>query len=446
MNKIVFMILFAMVPFLGINAQDAASVSGSPESTYPMLKSKLKRSNEGVNDPKKSADPKFWLSRAELLMDIFNLHRQYLQKGAQQMTVTLLYQTPKDQKKWTDAEGNQWEEMNYETVKILIKNGVVESFEEFEVLHENPLPEALSALEKAQSLDTEGKLSKKIKEAYITLKLRYQMLGVEKFYIPDFPASFNAFSAIDKINQKPLMEGAVDTTFLYYAGMAALRGDMDQEAIEYFEKTIQNNYPEPDAYVFLKLKYLETCDTLKALDILEKGFKRFPSNEMILRELINYYLFANKAEEAMNYLKLAQAEDPSNLSYILAEGTLYDKMGEMEKAKELYQKTIDMDPTFFDAYFNMGVIFYNKAYAMYKEAEKIKNPKEYGVLVDSADAVLAQALPFMEKAHELKPEDRSTLETLKTLYYRMQINDKYEEVKLKLEALPSEAVKPGEIQ
>ena len=152
---------------------------------------------------------------------------------------------------------------------------------------------------------------------------------------------------------------------------------------------------------------------------------------------------ADEAEAAMEYLKLAQAEDPKNLSYISAEGSLYDKMGEQEKALEIYQKCMDMDSTFFDAYYNTGVIYYNKAYQMYKDAESIRIAKDYGDAVDAADIVLAKALPYMEKAHQINPKDRQTLETLKTLYYRMQMNDKYEAVKAELEALPPETETGG---
>ena len=51
------------------------------------------------------------------------------------------------------------------------------------------------------------------------------------------------------------------------------------------------------------------------------------------------------------------------------------------------------------------------------------------------NAVFKQSLPFFEKAHELAPEDRSYLQTLKALYYRFGMNDKYEEVSAKLNNL-----------
>ena len=444
MNRLwFFLALIFLIPAQGIIAQTDVAATGTPESNYSIYKNKLKNSDEGLTNEKKTANPKFWISRAELMMDIFYLNRQFLSPGTQQIHVNLIYPNPKETKTWQDEEGNQYEELIYDKLKIKMKNGAVESFEELEPLYENPLQEALKSLEMAQKIDSVGKLDKKIKEDYELLDKYFERLGIEEYYVPDYAASYKAFSSIDVINQKPVMEGIVDTTLLFYAGMAAYRADMEKEALEYFEKAAKYNYPEPQLYIYMKVGYLEAGDTASGIKALERGFKLYPSDQMILRELINYYLMADEAEAAMEYLKLAQAEDPKNLSYISAEGSLYDKMGEQEKALEIYQKCMDMDSTFFDAYYNTGVIYYNKAYQMYKDAESIRIAKDYGDAVDAADIVLAKALPYMEKAHQINPKDRQTLETLKTLYYRMQMNDKYEAVKAELEALPPETETGG---
>ena len=444
MNRLwFFLALILLIPARGIIAQTDMSSSGTPESNYSIYKNKLASSDKGLTNEKKTSNPKFWISRAELMMDIFNLNRQFLQPGTQKIHVNLIYPNPKDTKTWQDEEGNQYEELTYEMLKIKMKNGVVESFEELEPLEENPLQEALKSLEMAQKIDSVGKLSKKIKEDYEQLDKCFERLGIEAYYVPDYAASFKAFSSIDIINSKPVMEGTVDTTLLFYAGMAAYRADMNKEAIEYFEKAASYNYPEPELYIYMKVKYLELGDTANGIKALEKGFRLYPSNQMVLRELINYYLIADMAEEAMEYLKLAQAEDPTNLSYISAEGSLYDKMGDQEKALETYQKCMDMDSTFFDAYYNTGVIYYNEAYQMYKDAENIRIAKDYGDAVDAADEVLAKSLPYMERAHEINPKDRQTMETLKTLYYRMQMNDKYEAIKAEIDALPAETESGG---
>ena len=445
MNKLSF-ILTAM--FLMITAgaySQTESTTGTAEANFAIYKKKVSRSEEQLTNEKKTSNPKWWLGRAELMRDIFNLNRDFLQQGREKIHVSIFYPNPKETKTWKDEEGNEFEELIFDFVTITMKNGRVDKFEETILLYEDPLKEALRCLEKAQELDVDGKLDKKVKEQYDALKIDFERLAIEEFFKPDYKKSFYAFSRLDVINQKEIMEGAVDDTMLYYAGMAASKAEMIDECIEYYEKAIAAGYGDPDIYVFLKQKYFSVGDTAKGVEILEKGFERYPEHQSVIIELINYYLIAGRQDAALEYLRIAQADDPENLSFIFAEATLYDKMGEREKAMTTYQKCIDIDPEYFNAYYNMGVMYYNEAVEMLQYAdENIKTPKEYGEAVDEALEVLKEALPFMEKANSLQPEDRSTLETLKTLYYRLQMTDKYNEVKDILDAMPEEK-KAGEM-
>lgn len=432
-----FSYILAALIIAGSSAMYAQTATGTPDANYSIYKNKLKKSEEQKDHPKKSAKPKFWIDRAELMMDIFSLHRDYLSQGTQQMHITLIYGQPNNKKTWTE-EGSNFEEWTYDKVTITFKDGVVSDFKETEILVEDPLPDALSSLKKAEELDTENKESKDIKENYDLLKAKYERQGIEQFFDEDYKGAFKSFATIHEINQNPLMEGVVDTTLVYYAGMAASRADMTDESIKYYEIARENNYPEADLYIFLKAKYFEKGDSAAGVAALEEGWQKFPDNQAVLIELINYYLLSGREDEALEYLKIAQEEDPENLSFIFAEGTLYDKTGDIEKAREAYERCLEIDPDYFNAYYNLGVMYYNEAVEMYQKAEKINTPKEYGEAVDAADAVLAKSLPYMEKASEIQPDDKGTLETLKTLYYRLKMTEKYEEVKAKLDSMPAE--------
>ncbi|MGD2034371.1 MAG: tetratricopeptide repeat protein [Bacteroidales bacterium] len=435
-----FVVIF-LTSAAGLKAQTA---EGTPDANFSIYKSKLRKSEENLTDEKKNAKPKFWEDRAELMMDIFELHREHIGQGTQKVHVKLLYGDPIEVESWQGEDGSSYEKYKFEKINILFKDDVLESFEEVDVLYDQPLPEARRSLEKTQELDVNNKMDKKVKEDYDRLKQLFERLAIEEFFSEEYAASFKAFKAIREINEKPIMEGLVDTTLIYYAGMAASRAELTDEAIEYYELARSYDYPEPDLYVFLRNKYWESGDTAKGLEVLVAGFEKFPDNQSILIELINYYLVAGKSQEALDYLAIAQEDDPTNLSYIFAEGTLLDKQGKTEEALELYQKCIDMDPEYFNAYYNIGVMYFNKAVEMYKEANSIADPVEYGNAKDKADEVLKKSLPFMEKANEIAEANTDwpkeykeknvteTLETLKTLYYRLQMTDKYEEAKAQL--------------
>ena len=116
----------------------------------------------------------------------------------------------------------------------------------------------------------------------------------------------------------------------------------------------------------------------------------------------------------------------------------------MDKAKETYLKCVELDPLYFNAYYNLGVMYYNEAVKVYTDADKIMNQKDYDIAKAKGDDILAQAVPYMEKANQIaeantdwpaasKQENlTATLETLKTLYYRLKMTEKYDAVMKKL--------------
>ena len=53
---------------------------------------------------------------------------------------------------------------------------------------------------------------------------------------------------------------------------------------------------------------------------------------------------------------------------------------------------------------------------MFKAANEIMDVKKYGEAIDEANAVDAKALPYMEKANEIKPNDVYTMRSLQELY------------------------------
>jgi tetratricopeptide (TPR) repeat protein len=238
----------------------------------------------------------------------------------------------------------------------------------------------------------------------------------------------------------------VDTVIYYNAALAATNAKMYDEAIEYYNKAAKYNYGGENLYVFMKDVYMANGDTLQAAEALQEGFKKNPESDLLLVQLINYFLTSGESEEALEYLNMAKQNDPGNKSFYFAEGTLYDKMGNEEKAIEAYTEALEIDPNYFDAYYNLGVLHYNKAVELFTKANNTMDDEEYQQLRKEAAEQLEKALPFMEKAlNNVSKEDDpdsyvATLETLKTLYYRLQKEDKHKETVQKLEEFQTDKV------
>jgi len=234
----------------------------------------------------------------------------------------------------------------------------------------------------------------------------------------------------------------IDTPVIYYCALAAQKAKKYDEAKEMFEVLIKLEYGANEKeksgnYFFLADVYKSKDDTIKFIETLKKGIDKYPTeNTALVVELINYYLSTNKSTEALNYLELATKNTPDNPTYWFAKGSLYDaNLKDPVKAIECYLKAIELKPDYFEPNYNMGALYYNDGADMLNKANDIKDKKKYKEAKAKAEAKLKEALPYLEKAYQIAPTDLPTMESLKSAYYRVGMQDKSDAIKKEIDAL-----------
>jgi len=198
------------------------------------------------------------------------------------------------------------------------------------------------------------------------------------------------------------------------------------------------NYGGVNLYLLLKNTYASMNDSASVLQVLKEAFEKFPEEEEVLVQLVNYYISAGMNNEALDFLKIAKEKDPDNATYFFAEGLIYDRVGKVKNAKDAYKRSIDIDPMFFTSQYNLGALIFNGGVLLVEEASKILDNEKYTAIREAADLEFVEALPYLEKAHELNKSDTETMETLKLIYYRLKMMDKYILIDNKLQNLKQE--------
>ena len=426
MKKISFAIVFIMLINLVGKAQDPMAAQTNLLN-YAPVENKLKKSNEDIQDPKKNIKAKTWVTRGTLMTEIYNFHNQYLRKGMPGTEVKLFFKEPKEVKTYEDGS-DVMEDFLYERITLTFRNKSLDTWKETVKIFETPLQESRMSFEKAISLDAEGKETQSIKNGLAVLKLAYETEAVFEYNDKKYTEAYNNFAEILEVNKLPLMENLQDTIVIYNTARAAFEMKDYAKAVQLFSEVKNLGLDEPYLYVFLKNSYMGMGDTLNVEATLDEGFRKYPNNESILIELINYYLVTLQSDKALDLLSIAEKNDPTNVSFIFAEGTIRDKMGYFEEAKSTYLKCLEIDSSFYNAAFNLGVLHYNQAVKMYDVLVNISDNQEYENARVIADDMFKAAIPYMERAHEIDPAAREPLETLKTLYLRLQMTDKLNEV------------------
>ena len=261
----------------------------------------------------------------------------------------------------------------------------------------------------------------------------------------DFVGAYSAFKKHIDIpelammqNEKQQKEMPRDTTYeqyKYYAAIFAVQAEMHEEAIELLEQMKNGEYEAISVNQFLYQEYVAVKDTAKFVETLQNAIARFPQEPWFLQNLINYYIFSGQEQTAIDYLAQAIEREPNVAQYHLIKGNLDENQGHYEDALKDFDNALAIDGTLADAMAGKGRVWYNQAVKLNEAAAMITDNKEYKKALDEMNEVFRKSLPYFEKAHEMAPEERSYMQTLKGLYYRFGMDDKYNKISEELNNL-----------
>ena len=437
MKKIVF--LTVSVFLLGANC------FAQNESKFKSAKDNIDKNDVAIQNPKKSVNPSTWMDRGKLFLDAYNINIGFLRFGMAPTEAVLFFKNPK-QILPSEEDGVPVETYEYSQIKLHFAGDMLKSWEETKSVVDNALGEAAKAYQKAASLDEKGKNAKKINEAYQSINRDLENKFFNEYALAKYKDAYQ--TALQRIDVSKLL-GASDTLYHFYAGFAAyMQSETDstnamwQTAIDYFEKALTLGYKEVgesggQIYDLLYNACTNIGNTDQALKYAQTGFEKYPNYERLMYDLINYYLKRGENHKTLEYLEQAVARDPENCNLLFAQGRVLDELGDKDKSLAAYDAAIKICPTFFDPIFNKAVVYYNYAVKLMDEANDAKTNAEFDRLKDLADEEFAKAIPLLERALEIRPNEEATMETLRTLYYRLrtkfpEMEEKYNDMVKKL--------------
>lgn len=333
----------------------------------------------------------------------------------------------------TQEKTKDWYKTYY--VKGLVFEAIAKTEnEEFKNISDKPLIYAFDNFKKAYNMDGSKAIYTSLDLIFANIANSIINVGIVAFEGEDYEKAFEYFEKSLEVKTMPVFDNVIDTAIIYNIAYIAGKNDDWDNTIKYYEKSIKLNYGEGDTYALLAEAYKAKGENDTYVTTLKTGFEKYPGNQALLGAIINYYLLESEnTEEAFKYLEVARESDPENPQFYFAEAHLYDKIGDKETAKQKYLKAIELDDNFFNAYYNLGVVYFNEAVELIDIANEIKDNTEYEKAKKVGDDKFLESLPYLEKAYELNQEETSLVSTLRTLYYRLGMTDKYEEISKKME-------------
>ncbi len=239
--------------------------------------------------------------------------------------------------------------------------------------------------------------------------------GVEDYQKKDYTAALGKFETSKKLYS---LGGQPDTLSTNGAMLCALQLKDNKKAKTYMEELVKMNFKQTEVHSKLATIYMSEGDTTKAFNLIKNARKTMPTDLNLIISEINIYLAKGQNIEAQSLLDLAVSKDPTNPALYFVIGVNMDENGKFNEAEKAYLKAIELKPDFGDAYYNLGVLYINTALDIKKQKDTlaISETVKYDELSKTYNELLEKAIPILNKADNLKPDDITTLFSLKQLY------------------------------
>jgi tetratricopeptide (TPR) repeat protein len=242
--------------------------------------------------------------------------------------------------------------------------------------------------------------------------------------------------------------GKKDDRIALYAGFAAESLNDTAKAINYYSSILHAGIKNPALYLGLGYLYLGKGETEKALEAIKTGRELIPDNQNLLLGEANIYMSSGQAQKANELLEQAAKANPNNAQLFYAMGNNYDrilrdttasdevKQNAFDAGVNAYKKAVEIKPDYFDALFNLGALYYNKAADYLTVAGNLpfSEQEKYEKLKSMAKENFSLAIPYLEKAHELDPKDHNTMVMLRTAYSQTNNVEGFKKIKAEMDA------------
>ncbi len=189
----------------------------------------------------------------------------------------------------------------------------------------------------------------------------------------------------------------------------------------------------------MTLIYIEQGDNEKATEIMDSARKENPKDMGLLRADAD---MAYKMKDLPKYNRLMEevvASDPENpeLYYNLGVGSA--GIGMKDKAMQYYKKALEINPDYASAQINIAALILSNEKEIVDKMNALgtssADNKKYDDFKAQREQIYKDAIPYLESALKLKPENLEVTKTLSNIYSQIGEDAKAKEMKAKMTEL-----------
>ena len=276
----------------------------------------------------------------------------------------------------------------------------------------------------SKKLDKAKELNTDINDALVDVASKYVYKGVDEFNSGNYSIALKAFENSIKIDNMPAIM-QIDTIIIYNTALSAKKLKKYDKAIDYYQRLMNFDFGGLPIILELAQTYLLSGNVDKYFETLKTAENKYGQTREILEEYINFYLTRGDEENILKYASLAIDKFPNNSKYYFIKGYAYEQKGMDLQAIHEYSNSLNIDSTNLNSLYNLSAIYYNKGIEIRKSA-KTKNE------INKSNNLFIKSMKLLEKYDNLSPNDKQTMELLRSIYKILNFTDKFDAINKKL--------------
>ncbi len=398
------------------------------------LLSKIEKSDAEIADAKKGAKASTWINRGKAFYEAASEPTKDLFVNIDAPMLTLAVGQPTGKGTATVGE-NTFETWIYPYFTAYIRDNKLAAWKQTKIVMENAAEKALEAYNKAYEIDP--KSASKVKDGLKQIADFCSQSGNIGLDTGEYLAAADAFALAYKALSHPACNEP-DEQLLYYAGyLYAVDGgngnvESFKKGVEALEHAIEKGYADEEGSIYY---YLFHCYygqregnhdmLLKGKEALLAGIEKFPKNERILDGLMSLYTTEKGVGDPADLVSLIEkaiADNPTNTDLWFGRGRIFYALNNLDESIASFAKIVELKPDMFEGNYYLGYFYILKGDAANAEvnAKPFVSNAEANADKKAVDAIYMAALPWLEKAHEIQPDNKDVLQNLKALCFRLR--------------------------
>lgn len=195
----------------------------------------------------------------------------------------------------------------------------------------------------------------------------------------------------------------------------------------------------PDILQKLTLIYIQNGDNEKALAVMKEAREANPDDPALMRSEADLAYKMGDMKKYNEVMEQIVKTDPNNPELYYNLGVSASQVGELEKAKGYYLKALELKPDYAFALINMAGTILQGEGKIIEEMNNLGNSaadnKRYDELKEKRKQMYEDALPYLERASKVSPDNIEVVRTMMNMYSQLGMDDKFKAAKAKLESM-----------